>query len=78
LFKSKIKGGGGPFFDIPPLKLRALFLNLPLEVRGIKGVISIILITPLSPLILRRARPKNGEVKILRWQKRPVLWILVI
>jgi len=28
-------------------------LNLPLKVRGIKGVISIIFITPLAPLILR-------------------------
>jgi len=27
--------------------------NLPLRVRGIKGVISIIFITPLTPLILR-------------------------
>jgi hypothetical protein len=32
---------------LPPL------VNLPLKVRGIKGVISIIFITPLAPLILR-------------------------
>jgi len=28
-------------------------LNIPLKVRGMKGVISIISITPLAPLILR-------------------------
>jgi hypothetical protein len=33
-------------------KKRLLF-NFPLEVRGIKGVISIVFITPLSPLTLR-------------------------
>jgi hypothetical protein len=33
-------------------------VNLPLKLRGKKGVISIILITPLAPLILRGASLK--------------------
>jgi hypothetical protein len=34
-------------------------VRLPLKVRGTKGVISIILITPPAPLILRRGILKN-------------------
>jgi len=46
--------------ECPP-KSKALFLNLPLRVRGIKGVI---FLTPLSPLMLRGGLCKGGLVSI--------------
>jgi hypothetical protein len=55
-------------------------LNLPLKVRGIKGVTPIILITPLGPSYLKRGiLGRIDEIRALKWQKnRLVLWILLI
>jgi len=50
--------------NVPP-KSKALILNVPLRLRGIKGVI---FVTPLAPLILR-----GGIVSCRSYLKRGIL-----
>jgi hypothetical protein len=71
-----LSGAKNLSFDLP-LKIRILSLNLPLKVRGIKGVISI---TPLPQLpfpsyLKRGIFGKIDEIRLLRWQNRLVICI---
>jgi hypothetical protein len=51
--------------------------NLHLKLRGIKGVISVILITPLFPSYLKRGIfGKIDEIRVLKSQNRFVIGIL--